>query len=176
MDILAEEGVCHRAEPMGGMARSLTRRISSPGTLANVHFQSAPNESPFDWALSPVSGAETLRNDGLEIRFSGTENVNFSNVRQFATVSGGSSFFGPDQCRRYYHGPGAFFSHFRFSKPWAPERGNFSDQRDYRTTWHHPRSSYSAGHAGGANSNRTAGHRKNSITRLAGRYTYIRCP
>ena len=60
-----------------------------PQRLANVRFQNAPNGSPFDWALTPAVGAEIRRNDGLEIRFSGTENADFANVRQFTTVSSG---------------------------------------------------------------------------------------
>ena len=60
-----------------------------PQRLANVRFADEPNGSPFDWALTPVAGAEIQRSSGLDIRFSGTENIDFSNVRQFTTVSSG---------------------------------------------------------------------------------------
>ncbi len=60
-----------------------------PQRLANVRFEDRAGGSPFDWKLTPAAGAEILRNDGLEIRFSGTENVDFSNVCQFTTVSPG---------------------------------------------------------------------------------------
>jgi tetratricopeptide (TPR) repeat protein len=60
-----------------------------PQRLANVRFKNEPSGSPFDWALTPAVGAEIGRNDGLEIRFSRTENAEFANVRQFTTVSSG---------------------------------------------------------------------------------------
>lgn len=60
-----------------------------PQRLSNVRFRNIPEGSPFDWTLDPAAGVEIRRNDGLDIRFSGTENVNFSNVRQFTTVSSG---------------------------------------------------------------------------------------
>jgi hypothetical protein len=60
-----------------------------PQRLANTRFRDAPNGSPFDWTLTPAAGVEIRRNDGLDIRFSGTDNVGFSNVRQFTTVNSG---------------------------------------------------------------------------------------
>jgi hypothetical protein len=60
-----------------------------PQRLANVRFQDAPDGSPFDWTLTPAPGVTIRRNDGLEIRFSATENIVFANVRQFTTVSRG---------------------------------------------------------------------------------------
>jgi hypothetical protein len=60
-----------------------------PQRLANVRFQPAPNGSPFDWTLTPVAGVEIRQDDGLDIRFSGKQNLEFSNVRQFTTVSSG---------------------------------------------------------------------------------------
>ncbi len=57
--------------------------------LADVRFQQAPGESPFDWTVTPVAGVEINRKDGLEIQFSGSSNLTFSNVRQFTTASGG---------------------------------------------------------------------------------------
>jgi hypothetical protein len=60
-----------------------------PQRLANARFEEALDGSPFDWTLTPAAGAEIRRNDGLDIRFSGTENVQFANVHQFTTVSRG---------------------------------------------------------------------------------------
>jgi hypothetical protein len=57
--------------------------------LANVGFEDEPNGSPFDWTLIPAAGVEIRRNRGLEIHFSGIANIDFSNVRQFTTVSSG---------------------------------------------------------------------------------------
>jgi tetratricopeptide (TPR) repeat protein len=57
--------------------------------LADIHFQQAPGESPFDWMVMPVAGVEINRKDGLEIQFSGSSNLAFANVRQFTTVAGG---------------------------------------------------------------------------------------
>lgn len=57
--------------------------------LADVRFQQAPGESPFDWIVMPVAGVEIHRKNGLEIQFSGTSNLAFSNVRQFTTAAGG---------------------------------------------------------------------------------------
>jgi hypothetical protein len=57
--------------------------------LADVRFQQATGESPFDWVVTPVAGVEIHRRDGLEIQFSGSSNLSFSNVRQFTTAAGG---------------------------------------------------------------------------------------
>ena len=60
-----------------------------PQRLANVRFEDAPNGGPFDWTMTPSAGVEVLRKGGLEIRFLGTSNVDFSNVSQFTAVSSG---------------------------------------------------------------------------------------
>ena len=60
-----------------------------PQRLANVGFEDEPDGSPFDWTLTPAAGAEIRRNGGLDIHFSGTANIDFSNVRQFTTVNSG---------------------------------------------------------------------------------------
>ena len=60
-----------------------------PQRLANVRFEDEPNGSPFDWTLTPAAGAEIRRSGGLDIHFSGTANIDFSNVRQFTTVNSG---------------------------------------------------------------------------------------
>ena len=60
-----------------------------PERLADVRFQQAPGESPFDWNVTPVPGVEVRRKDGLEIQFSGSSNVSFSTMRQFTAATGG---------------------------------------------------------------------------------------
>jgi hypothetical protein len=60
-----------------------------PQRLANVGFEDEPDGSPFDWTLTPAVGAEIRRSGGLDIHFSGTANIDFSNVRQFTTVNSG---------------------------------------------------------------------------------------
>jgi hypothetical protein len=64
-----------------------------PQSLANRRFQEAPNQSPFDWKLEPPSSIQLVRQDGLEVRFSGKENVTSLGVRQFATVEPGGYRF-----------------------------------------------------------------------------------
>jgi tetratricopeptide (TPR) repeat protein len=61
----------------------------NPQRLANRAFEREPAPSPFDWTLSAPGSVELARRGGLDLRFSGTENVSFSQVRQFATVSAG---------------------------------------------------------------------------------------
>ena len=60
-----------------------------PQRLANARFQDEPNGSPFDWTLSALPAVEISRRDGLDVRFSGKENVDFTQVHQFATVNPG---------------------------------------------------------------------------------------
>jgi hypothetical protein len=60
-----------------------------PQRIANVRFENAPNASPFDWKFTEVGGVEIQRNDGLDIRFSGTANVDLANARQLTTVHSG---------------------------------------------------------------------------------------
>jgi tetratricopeptide (TPR) repeat protein len=60
-----------------------------PQRLANARFQDDPNGSPFDWTLSALPSVEISRRDGLDVRFSGKENVDFTQVHQFATVNPG---------------------------------------------------------------------------------------
>ena len=57
--------------------------------LANTHFQAAPNGTPFDWNFSPTAGVELVRRDGLEVRFSGRENITSPGVQQVALVEPG---------------------------------------------------------------------------------------
>ena len=60
-----------------------------PQRLANSRFQDEPNGSPFDWTLSGLPSVEISRRDGMDVRFSGKENVDFTQVHQFATVNPG---------------------------------------------------------------------------------------
>ena len=60
-----------------------------PQRLSNTRFEYVTNRSPFDWWLTQVGGANIVQNDGLDIRFPGTENVDLSTIRQFSTVSAG---------------------------------------------------------------------------------------
>ena len=57
--------------------------------LFNRRFQNPPQASPFDWKLETIPSVEVLRQDGVEMRFLGQENVRFSHIHQFATVSPG---------------------------------------------------------------------------------------
>ncbi len=60
-----------------------------PQLLANTRFQEAPNGTPFDWNFSPRAGVELVRRDGLEVRFSGRENLTSAGIQQFALVEPG---------------------------------------------------------------------------------------
>jgi hypothetical protein len=60
-----------------------------PQRLANRRFEDTSNPSPFDWTFAPPASVELSHNDGLQIRFSGTDNVDLYQVRQFATASPG---------------------------------------------------------------------------------------
>ncbi len=60
-----------------------------PQRLANVRFQNEPGGSVFDWTLEAPASVEISRRDGLDVHFSGEENVNFTGVHQFATVGPG---------------------------------------------------------------------------------------
>jgi len=48
-----------------------------------------PTASPFDWVINPPPSVKVQRQNGLEIRFSGTDNLSFSHVQQFVTVAPG---------------------------------------------------------------------------------------
>ena len=48
-----------------------------------------PSATPFDWDLAPRPGLEYSRRDGLEVRFTGQENVTDAGVRQYALVAPG---------------------------------------------------------------------------------------
>jgi hypothetical protein len=58
----------------------------SANLLANGGFENVPAGGPFEWTLSGPSSVAIRRKSGLEIQFSGSENVGFWHVRQGATV------------------------------------------------------------------------------------------
>src|ERR1035437_1439652 len=66
-----------------------TSWLGTTQLLANTRFDIAPRETPFDWTLDASPAVAVTRANGLEVRFSGTENVAFSGVRQFTVVPPG---------------------------------------------------------------------------------------
>jgi hypothetical protein len=58
--------------------------------LANTRFEAAPESIPFDWDLSARAGVVYSRRDGLEVRFTGKENLTDAGVRQYAVVMPGT--------------------------------------------------------------------------------------
>ena len=66
-----------------------TSWLGTTQLLANTRFDTAPRETPFDWALGSSPAVAVTRANGLDVRFSGTENVAFSGVRQFTVVPPG---------------------------------------------------------------------------------------
>ena len=66
-----------------------TSWLGTTRLLANTRFDTAPRETPFDWALGSSPAVAVTRANGLDVRFSGTENVAFSGVRQFTVVPPG---------------------------------------------------------------------------------------
>ena len=63
--------------------------VGTTQLLANTRFDTAPRETPFDWTLGSSPAVAVTRPNGLDVRFSGTENVAFSGVRQFTVVPPG---------------------------------------------------------------------------------------
>jgi hypothetical protein len=57
-----------------------------PQLLTNCRFQQVPTGSPFDWTITSAPNVTLARTNGLEVRFSGTENVAFSHVSQLTTA------------------------------------------------------------------------------------------
>jgi hypothetical protein len=64
-------------------------KVSPPSLIANSQFKDKPVGGPFDWTLDPSSTVIITRQNGLDIRFSGSENVAFANVRQGVVVGPG---------------------------------------------------------------------------------------
>jgi hypothetical protein len=64
--------------------------------LANREFQTEPAGGPFDWTLEAPGSGTLSRKDGLDVRFSGKENLAFSGVRQSAVVRPGHYRFTAD--------------------------------------------------------------------------------
>jgi hypothetical protein len=65
------------------------RSLDGAEQLVNRQFQNEPAGGPFDWTLDAAPSATLTRKDGLDVRFSGKENVAFSGVRQAAEVRPG---------------------------------------------------------------------------------------
>jgi len=61
--------------------------------VLNRRFREAPNGSPFDWSIPSQESVEISRDDGLEIRFLGSENVKLDGIRQSMIVSAGQYHF-----------------------------------------------------------------------------------
>jgi hypothetical protein len=57
--------------------------------IVNGEFQAEPAGGPFDWTLEAPGSGTVSRNDGLDVRFSGKENLAFSGVRQAVVVRPG---------------------------------------------------------------------------------------
>jgi hypothetical protein len=57
--------------------------------LVNREFRGPSKESPFDWSLASIPSVTVTPTNGLDVRFSGAENVSFSGVRQFTVVPPG---------------------------------------------------------------------------------------
>lgn len=60
-----------------------------PERIWNPRFEHEPAGSPFDWTITAPTSVTVERADGLTVRFSGTENVSFSHIRNFVTVRPG---------------------------------------------------------------------------------------
>lgn len=64
---------------------------ATPGRLNNPHFHSPPRNSPFDWTITPHPAVETTRGaNGLQLLFSGRDNIVYDNVKQMTIISPGS--------------------------------------------------------------------------------------
>ena len=64
--------------------------------LVNRAFEKEPAGGPFDWTLYAPASVTLTRRDGLEVRFSGRENVAFSGVSQAVEVRPGPYRFTAD--------------------------------------------------------------------------------
>ena len=67
-----------------------------PQLLANTRFQEAPSGTPFDWSFRESPSVELRRQDGLEVRFLGQENIDYSLLEQFTTLHPGRYRFSAD--------------------------------------------------------------------------------
>ena len=62
---------------------------SSRSLIANGQFRDEPAGGPFDWTITPAGGVSFARQEGLDVQFSGTENITLSNIRQGVVVGPG---------------------------------------------------------------------------------------
>jgi hypothetical protein len=60
-----------------------------PQQIANRQFQNEFQGGPFDWSMDSPASVSVSRNAGLEVRFPGTENLEFYHIRQTAVVKPG---------------------------------------------------------------------------------------
>ena len=60
-----------------------------PELLSNRRFAEEPQRSPYDWTITPNSAVDVRRENGLVVKFTGTANVAYSNVRQMAAIGPG---------------------------------------------------------------------------------------
>lgn len=64
--------------------------------LSNERFERAPSRVPIDWELSPRPGVDLVRENGLDVRFTGTENVVDAGLAQQTRVQPGFYRFRAD--------------------------------------------------------------------------------
>lgn len=57
--------------------------------LSNGRFEDAPDGSPFDWSIPRQASVEASRDHGLEVHFSGAENVRLDGIRESTMVRPG---------------------------------------------------------------------------------------
>jgi len=71
-------------------ARGHAQREDSRQLLNNPDFSQTPRRVPLDWNLSPSTSVEITRDgDGVDVRFSGSGNVDFRDIYQSAAVTPG---------------------------------------------------------------------------------------
>ena len=60
-----------------------------PQLLTNTRSQESLSGSPFDWSLTPNKSVEFSRDDGLEVRFLGQENISAAGAQRFTAIRPG---------------------------------------------------------------------------------------
>ncbi len=107
-----------------------------PERLANTRCLDQLNGSPFGWTIPELPSVEISRRDGLDVRFSGKENLDFTQVHQFATVNPGRYRFSAEVgAREITTDQGPFFHIFdpvnpaRFSVQTEQVKGSVTKTR-----------------------------------------------